>query len=165
MEPRDIYRVNSPTAIGEILEGELVMINLDTGTYYSTGAVGAALWELINEGSSIGEICREFSSRFDAEKKDIEREVLSFLSKLQAEKLIVPADDSNHAKPKMVGISDGAPESAGRKEPFEVPVLSKYKDMQDMLLLDPIHDVEETGWPMAKKPDPETENNNNGTWQ
>jgi hypothetical protein len=32
------------------------------------------------------------------------------------------------------------------------PVLSIYDDMQDLLLLDPIHDVDESGWP-AIKPD------------
>jgi hypothetical protein len=30
---------------------------------------------------------------------------------------------------------------------FEAPVLQKYTDMQDLLLLDPIHDTDETGWP------------------
>jgi hypothetical protein len=28
-----------------------------------------------------------------------------------------------------------------------VPVLNKYTDMQDLLLLDPIHEVDERGWP------------------
>jgi hypothetical protein len=26
-----------------------------------------------------------------------------------------------------------------------------YEDMQDLLLLDPIHDVDETGWPARKQ--------------
>jgi hypothetical protein len=30
------------------------------------------------------------------------------------------------------------------------PVLEKYTDMQELLLLDPIHDVEEAGWPKAR---------------
>jgi hypothetical protein len=31
---------------------------------------------------------------------------------------------------------------------FHAPVLQVYSDMQDLLLLDPIHEVDATGWPM-----------------
>ena len=31
--------------------------------------------------------------------------------------------------------------------------INKYSDMQDMLLLDPIHDVDDKGWPEPKKDD------------
>jgi len=27
------------------------------------------------------------------------------------------------------------------------PIVEKYTDMQDLLMLDPIHDIDETGWP------------------
>jgi len=37
---------------------------------------------------------------------------------------------------------------------FAPPVLEVYTDMQDLLLLDPIHDVDETvGWPSPKPPE------------
>jgi hypothetical protein len=29
------------------------------------------------------------------------------------------------------------------------PKLEKYTDMEDLLLLDPIHDVQEVGWPQT----------------
>jgi hypothetical protein len=36
---------------------------------------------------------------------------------------------------------------------FTQPVLEVYTDMQDLLLLDPIHEVdEEAGWPSPKPP-------------
>jgi hypothetical protein len=30
---------------------------------------------------------------------------------------------------------------------FELPAMEKYGDMQDLLLSDPIHEVDEAGWP------------------
>ena len=39
------------------------------------------------------------------------------------------------------------------KIPFEEPKLEKYSDMEDLLLLDPIHDVEDEGWPKANVPE------------
>ena len=45
---------------------------------------------------------------------------------------------------KAVGTS-----SKTEKLGFEAPILQKYTDMQDLLLLDPIHEVDEAGWPHA----------------
>ena len=33
---------------------------------------------------------------------------------------------------------------------YAAPKLATYSDLQDLLLLDPIHDVDETGWPAAR---------------
>ena len=35
---------------------------------------------------------------------------------------------------------------------YEPPVLEKYEDMQEMLLLDPIHGLDEDGWPRSEDP-------------
>jgi len=40
-----------------------------------------------------------------------------------------------------------APASDG---PFVAPVLERYEDMQDFLLVDPIHEVDDSGWPNKK---------------
>ena len=40
---------------------------------------------------------------------------------------------------------------------FEPPLISKYSDMQELLILDPIHDVSDAGWP-----NPKSENESNG---
>ena len=34
--------------------------------------------------------------------------------------------------------------------PFVPPTLEKYTDMQDLVLLDPVHEVDERGWPHAQ---------------
>jgi len=44
--------------------------------------------------------------------------------------------------------------SAGGTLVFDAPVLHSYTDMQDVLLLDPIHDVDETGWPSSRNVPP-----------
>jgi hypothetical protein len=33
---------------------------------------------------------------------------------------------------------------------FQPPTLRKYTDMQDLLLIDPIHEVDDLGWPGVK---------------
>ena len=34
--------------------------------------------------------------------------------------------------------------------PFTAPVVEKYTDMAELILLDPVHDVSALGWPDAK---------------
>jgi hypothetical protein len=72
------------------------------------------------------------------------------LVQLQQENLIVPVDGETAV--------DLQPSNNGHDKPsFTPPLLHKYSDMQELLLLDPIHDVDEAGWP---KPiaDPPSEN-------
>jgi hypothetical protein len=47
-------------------------------------------------------------------------------------------------------VSHGLDNNGIDKPPFEMPKLSKYTDMEDLLALDPIHEVDEMGWPNAK---------------
>lgn len=37
---------------------------------------------------------------------------------------------------------------------YRPPVLEVFADMQDLLLLDPIHDIDEVGWPVARPDSP-----------
>src|SRR4051794_41920880 len=41
------YRVNRPHVINETIDGETVMIDLRTGTYYSLDAIGAEIWRAV----------------------------------------------------------------------------------------------------------------------
>jgi hypothetical protein len=73
-----------------------------------------------------------------------------FVRELAEENLII--EDSSRAaknvKQERIEI--------GTLTQFERPVLQKYSDMQDLLLLDPIHEVDETGWPHALPPERKT---------
>ena len=40
-----------------------------------------------------------------------------------------------------------APGEASEKRPYVPPQIERFTDMQELLLLDPIHEVDDTGWP------------------
>lgn len=146
MDAGTVFKVNAPHVISENVDGEVVIINLDSGTYYSTTGVGADVWALIERGHSLGQIVQAARSAFD-ETASIDRAVGAFVKNLHEEALIV-------ADPSTTPL-ETAPElpSATAAPEFQEPVLNKYQDMKDMLLLDPIHDVDEAGWPAAKSSD------------
>ena len=64
---------------------------------------------------------------------------------LKQEKLI-KLDDSEPAS----SIENAFAEAGPAPESYEAPAVHKYTDMENLLLLDPIHEVEEeAGWPHA----------------
>ena len=142
------FRVNTPTVTHETIDGEAVIINLDSGNYYSLVEVGSFIWGIIEKGASASEVQNQVLQTYQGNATDIDRGVQELLAQLQQENLIVPVDGgavSNH--------SEALPLNNGNEKPsFNPPLLHKYSDMQELLLLDPIHDVDDAGWP---KPNPD----------
>ena len=134
------YRVNTPSIVSETIDGEVIIINLDAGNYYSlNNAVGVRVWTGIENGQSNDAIISALTRQYSAEPDTIQAAVTRFIADLQSENLIVPSSDAN------TGVTLPGDAPAGE---FEMPTLQKFSDMQDLLLLDPIHEVDETGWPL-----------------
>jgi hypothetical protein len=138
------FKVNTPTVTHEIIDGEAVIINLDTGNYYSLSDVGAYIWGFFEMGSSANEIRNLVLQAYDGDATHIHRSVRELLTQLQLEHLIVEIDGAGD----VFGLGQPARANNHDEKPlFNPPVLHKYSDMQELLLLDPIHDVDDAGWP------------------
>jgi hypothetical protein len=140
------YQVNAPKVLYEAFEDETVLINLDSGNYYSFSGSGALIWDRIVCGESIASIIECMQERF-GEAAEIALLVEDFVRELVDENLIVK--DPSSAVKNIEQAKARIPSLAR----FERPVLQKYSDMQDLLLLDPIHEVDEMGWPHALPPE------------
>ena len=145
------FKINTPTVVSESFDDEVVIINLDNGNYYSTNETAAVIWELIDQGVLPEEIIREINQRYAGDPEEIGKTVRSFLTELREENLIVP-DESERTG--VIDALNPPPDIVPEKdEPeFAAPVLQVYNDMKELLLLDPVHEVDETGWP---NPNPE----------
>jgi hypothetical protein len=141
-------RVNSPHVIHETIDGEVIIINLASGNYYSVKGAGADVWDVIQSspGADKGSIAAAIATRFGRESDHIQREIDDFLDALEREELVTAAENG---APAATPAGDGA---GNGSKTFEPPLLEKYTDMQDLVLLDPVHEVDSTGWP-APKPD------------
>jgi hypothetical protein len=141
------YQANAPKVVYEAFEDETVLINLDSGNYYSFSGSGALIWDRLVAGEPVPSIIEYLGERFP-DATDIPLSVEDFVRELVEENLIVK-DPSGAAK--NIKQAKAQIPSLAR---FEKPVLQKYSDMQDLLLLDPIHEVDEMGWPHALPPEP-----------
>lgn len=138
------FRIKSSRLIHENFDDEVVIVDLDSGSYYSLNQSGADVWSLVARQAPLGEIIAEIGCRYQASLADIEGGLGEFLAELQREALVVPASDAA-----FVPVSEATGADI-TKSAFEAPRLTKYTDMQELLLLDPIHEADETGWPSNK---------------
>jgi hypothetical protein len=134
---RGAYLIN-PQVMHETIDGETIVIDLATGTYYSLRGAAPAVWAALVEGADGDAIIEELERGYDAAPGAITVAVASFLEQLEAEQLIAP------------GPGPAAPREAAepaQRLPFEEPQLERYDDLQDIILLDPVHQVDDRGWP------------------
>lgn len=141
------FRVNSPDVTHEVIDGEAVIINLVTGSYYSLEGEGAEIWSLLAGSAAVGAVVDQMMRCYDGSRPAICDKVLQLVSQLQQEQLILVSNET--------GVSAAADTSRrhtngdGRRK-FRAPVLHKFTDMQELLILDPIHEVDAAGWPHKK---------------
>lgn len=141
MSPHQNYRVNQPAVIAEVIDNEAIVVNLDSGAYYSLRGSACTIWEMLAQQMAVSTVVQSLSQHYIGSPDAIQSGVESLVADLLDEQLLVPtagATNTTHLP--------SAPNS-GERPPFETPVLEKYTDMAELLLLDPIHDVDATGWP------------------
>lgn len=133
------FRLNSPHVVSETVDGEAIIVNLDAGTYYSIKGDAILLWNAIIGGTAAEELVAAVAQQTGEVPDKVAGPVVGFYESLAAEGLIVERDAQGEA-PSVVDLSAGG---AGLLDPsFEA-----YSDMQDLILLDPVHEVDERGWP------------------
>ena len=128
---------------GEVADGEAVIMDLSAGRYFSSKNSGAVIWNCVEAGLSQSQIGAKVAELYNLDETAAQTETDTFLDKLMANRLIEP---SSEAEPQPI---EGAPDIATPTGAFESPELIVYEDMQDLIMLDPIHDAAEEGWPMA----------------
>jgi hypothetical protein len=94
-------------------------------------------WDQLSRGVPPRAIASFFSRRYGG-ADTIGIDLQDFFEKLDAEQLIRPSTTRSEM---------GEPDAAKLPAEFARPVLSQYDDVAEMLLLDPVHDVGEAGWP------------------
>ncbi len=143
---RTFFRINAPQVVYQVIEGEAIIIDLETGAYFSLVGTGAAAWERLAQIASLDDIVQTLMAQYAGNRAEIQRDAEQFLYELEREALITPSAEPPPTRlPAAVSALDAA-----TRLPFHPPALAKYTDMQDLLLLDPIHGVDEQGWPVAK---------------
>jgi hypothetical protein len=135
------FRLGGPGVVHETVDDETIIVNLETGTYYDLNPSGARVFRGVVEGATVDDVIAAVADQYGVDPRVIAPDVAALIDQLRDEGLIAPVVAGDPVPMAVEGIGD----SAG--EPYSAPVLGRYTDMQQLLLLDPIHEVDETGWP------------------
>lgn len=137
------YKINDARVVSEILDGEVIIIDFKEGFYYSLNNTGSVLWVGIQNGYTRSQLLAYFAERYDATPDAIEKSVSALIEQLKSLSLVT--EEAAESAPAVEAYS-------GEKEKFFMLALQQFQDMQEMLLADPIHDIDEqTGWPTLKQ--------------
>jgi hypothetical protein len=132
-----LYQVCAPSVVSEVIEGEAIIMDMRNGAYYSVDGFGAQVWQAVAGGVAHQDIL-DWTRRSYPGETGAADAVDAFIEALLARNLI------------MVRPGPAAPAPETASGPFEAPLLSVHDDMQDLIMMDPIHDVNEMGWPTRK---------------
>jgi hypothetical protein len=138
MRETDQFRFDQQRVISEVIEGELVVVHFESGCYYSIRGTGADVCRLLSAGHNLQEIISHLARQHHLSESQIGQEVQQFVANLVEEQLLAPVS--------------GEARQAGYVElsnvSYSAPSFEKFDDMADQLLLDPIHEIGEAGWPV-----------------
>src|SRR5207244_1617094 len=105
---------------------------------------GFDAWALLQRGRTADEIASVIESRYagGTDRAAVRADTYEVLGKLYEAGVIV--QDASAGSDPVAESADDLPEE---DRPYQRPILERYTDMQEYLLADPIHGVDERGWP------------------
>lgn len=133
------YRFNHDTFAFESFPDEIVVLNLVDGIYYAFGEAAVVAWPFILSQHPESVMARALGAGYGVPADKLGIDLTQFVGRLLDEKILLPAPETTS---EIDGTSlRSLPEYRGFG--FE-----RHADMEDLLTLDPIHDVDlSKGWP------------------
>jgi len=143
MKPETRFEVNEELVAAKVMDGEVVIINLSTGSYYTSNDVAGTLWPLIERRCPVAAMIELLCSHYDVAPARAAADLERLLHLLEAEQIIRPASaPASSSLP-----AEGAP---AERQPYRVPEVEVFRDMAQLLALDPpMPDVGDIPWRRA----------------
>lgn len=141
------YQLNEPKVTGERLDGEYILLHFETGCYFSVVGTAADVCQLLFSGTATSEILESLASHYELDREVMQQSIDAFVAQLVDEDLIVVAESTIVVAESTTNPIPTAPPFSGK---FTELAIEKFDDMSEQLLLDPIHEIDERGWPQSK---------------
>jgi len=111
-----------------VFDGEAIIINLATGSYYSMVGAGGLVWQLIEQHCSLGEIAEQLSAHYDVTLEVARADVGRLIAQLLEHGVVMTSTET---------AVRGALPQAEQRSAYSSPSLSVFTDMRNLLALDP----------------------------
>lgn len=137
-----MYKLNEEKMFFDMADGQAVVINFISGMYYGTSMLGSVILERLVHGNAPDQIKNAVKSLSGC-PEDFGTQIDTFIEQLLEKEILVPGDT-------LPGGNEVIGEEA-LQDGF-VLNLDEFAEVQDLILADPVHDVDvEQGWPIFKE--------------
>ena len=103
MEPVSLDDVvcRHPDHVAADMDGEVMMMNIDTGKYFALNDVASYIWTKLAQPLSLRRICESVQTEFDVTSDDCERDTKLFVQSMVRDGLLqmVPAEAAHEKNP------------------------------------------------------------------
>jgi hypothetical protein len=133
------YEINAPDVVSEDFAGQIVILNLANGHYFSLTGIASPIWTLILAGHTP----RSILSSIQAKRPELIEQSMEFVARIVELNLV-------RAREPDAGDASSAIDEAWFGDGPQIQV---YDDLAELVVADPIHDVDEReGWPAPRQP-------------
>ncbi len=138
-----MYKLNEEKMFFDVADGQAIAINYVTGIYYGSSSLGSWVLDKVVNGGKVEDILANIQSLPNC-PENMKEELDNFISQLKEKEIIIESEESTDAGKDAISeeaLSDGF-----------VLNLEEFDEVQDLILADPVHDVDvEQGWPVFKE--------------
>jgi hypothetical protein len=138
------FKLNENLISMERLDGEVIIISFATGKYYSSSETGADVLWLLKQSVDPTAWEKILKNRFNMDEFPF-LDVFNFLKKCHLEGIVAEFNGELSGQPDLPVDYD--------LKSWKTPELLAFADLQDLLMVDPIHDSSLEGWPQLKSND------------
>lgn len=86
--PPDAVFTRSPRPVTSEVDGELVMMDVESGNYFNLDSIGTAIWSRLEHPVRFEDLCQDLHGIYDAAPDTIQRDVAALLSRMLAHRLV-----------------------------------------------------------------------------
>jgi hypothetical protein len=90
-----IIVASSQQVSGDLLDGEVAILNLPDGVYYGLNDVGGRVWNLIQQPITVRELNEILLQEYDVDPEKCSRELMDLLQDLAKHDLIIVNNDTD----------------------------------------------------------------------
>ncbi|MGE0191146.1 MAG: PqqD family peptide modification chaperone [Planctomycetota bacterium] len=142
MENGRCYVPNQRDVAHEAFDAEVILIHFPSGHYFRLDEGGTVVWSAVARGATVGEAAQALVAAFEVEPAAAEAAASAFLADLETRGLVLAgAPPQDRPAP---------PAPPVKRAEFQPPTIEEFADLQELFLVDPIHEVDEAGWPHAQ---------------
>ncbi len=124
----------------EEYEDEIIFLQLREGFYYTLDRIAGDVVVALLRAKNVENALMWLLERYESDRDSMAKCCEGVLTHLENEKLFVERDVDTGDEGKLSLFS-------GEKQELKSFQIEKYEDIQDILTFDPVHEVNEDGWP------------------